>query len=392
MNKHLGMTDSHPPLPIGSSGRSRFLHVFGTFDHGGAEARTVRLMHHFADRVDHCVLVGNRAAMGARAAIGPGVCVAFPEAEAALVLGRPSPVRLRALALAMRGHDLVLTYGWGGMDAVLAHRIWRSHFRLPALIHHDDGFSEAEIGLRTAYRRIALSGAERLVVPSTTLEAIALRRWGVPPARIARIGNGVDVAACADRASSLPFPGLSRDAGVVVGTVAGLRAEKNLPLLVRAVALAGPGIVLAIAGEGPQRAAIELEAERCGLTGRVILPGFLAAPHRYLASFDIFALSSDTEQFPISLAEAMAAGLPVAATDVGDVRGMVTPENARFIVPPGNDAALAEAIRTLAGDPGLRAAIGKANADRARAAFSEAEMFARYEALYASAIGKRASA
>ena len=80
---------------------------------------------------------------------------------------------------------------------------------------------------------------------------------------------------------------------------------------------------LVIVGEGPERSVIAAEAARCGVSDRVHLPGFLANPHTYLGLFDIFALSSDSEQFPISVAEAMAAGLPVVATDVGDIKAML---------------------------------------------------------------------
>ena len=68
-----------------------------------------------------------------------------------------------------------------------------------------------------------------------------------------------------------------------------------------------------------------------GIDDRLVLPGFLPDPHRYIGLFDIFALSSQSEQFPISVIEAMAAGLPVVAPPVGDVAAMVAPENAPFI-------------------------------------------------------------
>jgi glycosyltransferase involved in cell wall biosynthesis len=172
----------------------------------------------------------------------------------------------------------------------------------------------------------------------------------------------------------------------VVGTVAGLRAVKNLPRLVRAFAAAAPPEArLVIVGEGPERGRIEEEAARQGVAERLVLPGFMADPAAWIGHFDVFALSSDSEQFPISLVEAMAAGLPCISTDVGDVAGMVAPEN-RFSI--GGETVLAAALARFLADPGLRRAVGKANRRLAAEAYDEGVMISRYATLYAEAIGR----
>jgi glycosyltransferase involved in cell wall biosynthesis len=174
----------------------------------------------------------------------------------------------------------------------------------------------------------------------------------------------------------------------VIGTIAGLRAVKNLPRLVRAFAAMNmKNARLVIVGEGPESEAIVAEARRCGVADRLVLPGFLADAALYAARFDIFALSSDSEQFPISLVEAMAAGLPAVATAVGDVPAMVSADNRPLIVSPTDEAAFAAALDTLVERPDLRRSIGRANRERAAAEYDEQAMIARYARLYGEALG-----
>src|SRR3546814_8642353 len=84
-------------------------------------------------------------------------------------------------------------------------------------------------------------------------------------------------------------------------------------------------------------------------------------PWNFIGLFDIFALSSDSEQFPISLVEAMAAACPAVATNVGDVVDMVAPENRPFIVPASDESAFSVALQKLANDTDGRGKIGSAN-------------------------------
>src|SRR4051812_35071998 len=227
----------------------RILHCHSTFSLGGKEARAVRLMNAFGDAAEHAVLSAMPHRLGARDAIGRGVKVAFP-ADAPSLTGPPTPLRLWRLARYMRGFDLVLTYNWGAFDAVMARRL----FGGPPLIHHEDGFNEDEAERlspkRNRYRRLGLKAAHRLVVPSEQLEKIARLHWGQ---QALRIPNGVPVAAFARPPEPDAIPGFERQGDeVVIGTVAGLRAVKNLPRLVRAFAgTTHRPARLVIVGEGP---------------------------------------------------------------------------------------------------------------------------------------------
>jgi glycosyltransferase involved in cell wall biosynthesis len=102
-------------------------------------------------------------------------------------------------------------------------------------------------------------------------------------------------------------------------------------------------------------------------------------------------LSSDSEQQPISLIEAMASGLPVVSTNVGDVRQMIAEENLPFIIPCEREDLLAKALQQLIANPALRRQIGRANRARALQIFDEAQMIEQYRALYSAAIGQQGS-
>lgn len=370
---------------------ARILHLHSSFSLGGKEARAVRLMNAWGGKASHVILSGVPGELGARDAIAPGVNAAFPS-DAPPLAGRPSLERYRALARYMQGFDLVLSYNWGAMDGVMAHRLFSSVMKLSPLIHHEDGFNSDEAGglkfSRNLFRRLALGSAHALVVPSATLERIALGPWAQPSDKVRLIFNGVDLALYRRPADVSAIPGLVRSPGkLLVGTLAGLRTVKNLPRLVRAVAAHKDRLQLVIVGEGPERETIRAQAAASGLDD-MCMPGFVAEPWRVAGIFDIFALSSDSEQFPISLVEAMAAGRPVAATDVGDVAEMVAMENRFLIVPPHDEAGLAASLGALAHDAALRASIGAANQAKADRCFAEADMIGAYAELYGEALGR----
>ena len=363
------------------------LHVHGSFSLGGKEARAVRLMNIWGDRARHSIMSADPAAMSARDAIDPAIDVRYPAGPS--FAGKPGLARYREIRAFLKGFDLVLTYNWGAMDAVMAHRLGGgAAYGLPPLIHHEDGFNADEAERlktkRNLFRRVALQRAHGLVVPSVRLESIARQVWRQPAEKLHLIRNGIDVARYGEPPAPEAIPGLVRTPGkLLVGTLAGLRAVKNIPRLVRAVAANKDRLQLVVVGEGPERGAIMAEAAAQGLDD-IHMAGFLDRPWRFVGLFDIFALSSDSEQFPISLVEAMAAGLPVASMDVGDVAHMVAPENRAFVM--RNEQGLAQALGQLADDADLRARLGVANRARAARDFAEETMVNAYASLYGEAL------
>ena len=371
------------PAPV------RILHLHSSFDLGGKEARAVRLMAAWGDRARHVIVSGVPDALGARDAIPADIAYEIAQNPPQLT-GKPSVSRFEAIARFMRRFDLVLTYNWGAIDGVMARRAFAK--AAPPVVHHEDGFNADEAdGLkpqRNMYRRIALPAAHALVVPSQTLERIALASWKQPRGRVHRIVNGIDTAAYA-KPQPGAIPGLALKPGeVVIGALAGLRAVKDLPMLARAVGGLAGSVRLVIVGEGPERERIEGAALAMGLGDTLLMPGFLPRPHRYVGLFDILALSSLSEQFPIAVVEAMAAGLPVASPAVGDVPAMVSGENHPYIIPLHNEVFLRDSLQALVNDPALRLRVGDANQRRARAEYDETLMIARYRDLYEGAMGK----
>ncbi len=369
----------------------KVLHVHSTFAAGGKELRAVQLMNAFGKKLHHTVISAMPDQMAARAHIGKHVKASFPSKFPSLT-GFPSPGRLIEIAKAMKPYDLILSYNWGSMDAVMAHGVFADRLGLPPLIHHEDGFNEDEAGAlkkrRNLYRRAALWRSTGLVVPSERLEAIALHHWGQPRAQVHRIPNGINTKAFAGKPKPNALRVMKREGEYWVGTLAGLRPVKQLDQLVRAFAPLPDEWQLVILGEGPERDKIQQTASELEINHRVHLPGAVPEPAKVIGMFDIFALSSASEQFPLSVVEAMAAGIPVAAPAVGDIASMVAEPNRKFITEGSGYKALEGVLFDLAQDENLRKSIGEANREKARARFDEAAMIARYRDLYSQALGR----
>ena len=368
----------------------RILHLHSTFDAGGKEVRCVRLINAFGKQAEHAIVSGDPARRDAARLLSGKVKVSWPKFPS--LKGSPTPRRLLKLAEKMAGYDLVCTYNWGAIDAVLAHTLFADVHKLPPLIHHEDGFNEDEAlrlkKRRNFFRRIALGRTAALVVPSRTLETIALETWQQPRSRVRMIPNGIDTRRFSAPPKRDILPGLiKRKDEYWVGTMAGLRKVKNLDAMIRAFSYLPPDWQLVIAGEGPEREALMKQAEVSGIEDRVHLPGFVDKPEKLVGLFDIFALSSHSEQSPISIIEAMAAGLPVVAPRVGDVASLVSSDNGPWLVEPGDEDALEDTMDRLARDAEARHRIGSANREKARAEFDELKMIERYKALYWGVMG-----
>jgi glycosyltransferase involved in cell wall biosynthesis len=175
-------------------------------------------------------------------------------------------------------------------------------------------------------------------------------------------------------------------------TVPRLRRPKDVMTLVRAVALLEPGTVRAlVVGEGPQRAELAAEIRRLGVTRAVGLAGERDDVAGLLAQADLFVLPSRSEGLPVSVLEAMAAGVPVVASAVGGVPELVEDGATGLLVPPGDPRALAAAIAKLAGDPALRRRLGAAGRRRVEARFDAASCRTAHVELYRALLARHAA-
>ncbi len=368
------------------SSRQHLLHVFPSFGIGGLPLRMARIINHFGSRLRHTLVALDENFEAARN-------FADDLDLALLPLGEHRRGMIRTLCagisvLRRLRPDLLVTYNWGAIEWAMANRL----FPFARQLHVEAGFgkeeADAQLRRRVLFRRWALARAGTVVVPSHGLEDLARRVWRLPPERVAYVPNGVDVERFADPPRDL-ISGFTRRPGeLVVGTVAPLRPEKNIGRLLRAFAglddpsLDGsPPARLIVAGEGTERAALVRLAAELGLAERVVFTGQVAA-EAVLGTFDVFALSSDTEQMPNAVLEAMAANRAVAAVDVGDVKDMICAANREFVVPRDDVRALSRAVSRLLGDPATRARLGRDNRRRAVEMFSQDRMFTAYSLIF----------
>lgn len=364
------------------------LHVFSTFVPAGPETRTVKIIEALGHEFRHSILAMD-GRTDARALLS-GKCdvkilESLPRAGSLKTL-----MRLRKL-IASESPSAVLSYNWGAFDAVFATR----SLGFERVIHHEDGFTSDEAvefkSRRVLARRMMLPGVARVVVPSQKLAGIATNLWKLrKPGHVACIPNGVALERFthADGHAQLRHLLGIPKARLVIGACGHLRPEKNPLRLLRACARIDREIDfhVLVLGDGPERAACEeLARSLPSLYGRVTFAGHVADPTQHYRAMDLFCVSSDTEQMPVALIEAMASSLPVVSTDVGDVRVMLPEAQGEFVVPlVEHESAwpLAEQITALLRDESKRRALGALNRKRAEERYSFESMLHAYRDIY----------
>jgi glycosyltransferase involved in cell wall biosynthesis len=260
----------------------------------------------------------------------------------------------------------------------------------------------ASVGLAVA---LALPGARVLAVQQLPLRTVELPTWLRTRALLRRLDAHVAVGrqSCRlmedfyalGRGSLRSIPNFVPDLapaerrpaaqrpprnGLVIGSFGRLDRVKGYDILLSAVA-ALPDARLVVLGEGEERPALERQACDLGVADRVDFAGWDPEPRRRLAEWDVFCLPSRSEGFPLSIVEAMLAGLPVVATRVGSVAEAVQDQRTGLLVAKNDVAGLTEALCGLI-DPTRREALGRAGREHAVEHFTVEKMADAFRDLY----------
>ncbi len=276
------------------------------------------------------------------------------------------------------------------------------------LVHSEHGVDLLEIdGSPLKYRLIRRLGS--LVTPayialSRDLKDWLVRRNGIPARKVSVIVNGVDTerfrppADPAARRARRDALGLDDPEVVAIGSLGRLEAVKdheNLAAAYVALVARRPDLrartVLVLGGDGSRRAAIEAVMHQAGLRDRLRLPGYIADSPAFYQALDLFVLPSRTEGTSNTILEAMACGLPVVATDVGESARLVADGETGAIVPPRDPEGLAAGLIPYLDSTDLRRRHGAAGRERTLARFSLDGMLRAYGEVYRRVAGGRAA-
>lgn len=196
---------------------------------------------------------------------------------------------------------------------------------------------------------------------------------GLPEGSVTTIHNGVPDAPPPDARPPQPAP--------VIGAIGRLEPQKGFDVLIRALSRLENATLLVV-GDGSQRVHLEQLAREVGVDERIVWSGWRDDARGLLPSFDVLAFPSRFEGFPLAVLEALLAQSAVVAANVGSVGEVVHDGETGLLVPPEDPVALAEAIRRLLADEGLRRLVGEAGRRLVLERFTAAHMTRAFEALY----------
>jgi glycosyltransferase involved in cell wall biosynthesis len=296
----------------------------------------------------------------------------------------------RSLETAFRKHRIDVAHSHEFSMAVYgAWAAWRCG--IPHIITMHGRRYYADRFRRRLAMRLAVAASAQTVAVSAPLARHLRDDLGASAARILTIPNGVRHVAPArltlrDELRLEPGDRLL----VAVGNLYPVKGHAHLIDALSLLADRYPALHLAICGRGELEGALRARAEALRLGRRVHLLGLRSDVPAVLASADVFVLPSLSEGLPLALLEAMFAGCPIVATDVGEVRVALAGGTAGILVEPGNPAALAVALDRLLSDPAGMKTLGDRASAHARAEYDLSRMIHRYVGLYEAALARPA--
>ena len=276
------------------------------------------------------------------------------------------PLKLFKLAVLIKREriDVLHTFLSGSrVIGVLAARL----VGLKAVFSHDvtgEGFyrnyPRAAQRFVAMFDRILMRWTTRLFVGSKAILTFCLEEKKLPQDRVSLLYNWIDPAPFKDIAkfrTQLREEQNIPSGSVVVGSCGRLHAMKGFDTLLRAVpkvVAEVPQACFLLVGDGPERHNLDAQVLALKMTEHVRLPGYVKDITSVYAAFDGFVLSSNFDTFPLAILEAMVAGVPVVATQVGGVPEMIQHEVTGLLVPAGDSVALADAVIRLLQDTALQ--------------------------------------
>ena len=293
--------------------------------------------------------------------------------------------KLRAL-FAKEKPDIIRTYNWGGVDGIIAACL----IGKPVLIHSEHGFNLDEIKIkkrrRIYARKLLLNRADKVIVVGKVSKDWLVNDVRIEKGKVVYIPNGCDLSEFSPQVNdgARTRLGIEKD-DFVIGSVGALKGLKDQETLIRAFGEASEGfnnMKLLLVGDGPQRDYLGTLARDLKIEEKVIFAGFMDKVAAAYQCMDIFALPSLSENCPNVILEAMATGLPIIATDVGDIRNMVGGERGGILTGVQDVHATKDAISSFFNNPEIRRKKGEFVRRRAEELFSIETMVEAYEKLF----------
>lgn len=248
------------------------------------------------------------------------------------------------------------------------------------------GMMPFSMAFQSMHRILMRRTVRRLITVSEVIKKDIMKYRLFPPEMVTVIYNGVDVAlfsknSCSDRKISFNGP--------VIGTVARLEPAKGIKYLLDAAAIIDkeyPWVYFVIVGDGPERNFLQQYAISLGIERRVFFFGFRNDVPSLLPLFDIAVIPSVQEGLSIFCLEALAAGCPVVASDVGGLAEIIIPYKNGLLVPPKNPRALADALVELLKNRTWAAALGRQGREMVEQKFTYEKMLERTKEVYAQVL------
>jgi sugar transferase (PEP-CTERM/EpsH1 system associated) len=370
--------ESHMPAQAGLRLPVRVMHVMYSLRPGGMELGVAKLVNGLDPSAIESTICSTTPGGDLKPLIAPGV----PVFELNRRQGNDPKLVWDLYRLFQRTQpDVVHTHAWGTLvEGLTAARL----ARVPAVVHGEHGTLQLRTHQRWVQRR-AWAAADRVLSVSSRLAERIARETKFPLERITTIRNGVDISRFGRVSRGFARKVLDLHGERVAVTVGRLVPVKDHMTLLESMAISrrrNVDAVLAIAGDGPLRSALEARASALGLSGSVRFLGHRPDVEIVLAAADVFVMSSESEGLSNTVLEAMASALPVAATRVGGTDEMVLDGCTGLLVDPHSPEALAAALSTLFENPDRARAMGAAGRARAESEFSLPGMIRRYETLY----------